>query len=128
MSIVPPPASTINTLSPCCRRVRQGATTLVVSDLKIFTRVSLGGTEVEACLAFSHEVDSGTPFLGIRDDLRSDGGSSQLVLLRATPPVRMGQHEFDVLRDRVPAMFPDLVGGDEHRLRRFKEIAHEIGK
>ena len=75
--------------------------------------MSVGGTEVETGLPFGHEMDSGTSFWGIGDDVRFDRGSAKLTLLRTTPLVGMGQHELNAARDGVPAAFTVLIGGDE---------------
>lgn len=64
--------------------------------LEVFTRLSVGGTEVETCLPLGHEVDSGMSLGGVGDDLRLDGSSSELTLLRATPSVWMSQHELNL--------------------------------
>ena len=103
-------------------------TTLMVPNLQISARSGVSNAEVETCFPFRHEMDSGTPLLGVGHDLRLDGGSSKLVLLRTTPPIGMGQHELNVVRNRVPAIFSDLIGRNKHRFRRIKEISHEIGK
>jgi hypothetical protein len=97
-------------------------------NLQVFTRLSMSSTEVEARLSFGHKVDPGTSLWGVRDDTRSDGSSPELTLLRTTPPVGMGQYEFNFVSDRVPAELPVLVGGNEEGFRRIEEVAQEIGK
>lgn len=106
----------------------RGGAALAEPNLQVFSRVSVGDTEVEACFPFRHEMDSCVPFWGIGDDLCFDGGSPELVLLWATPPVGVGQHELNAPRHRIPAVLPDLVGGNKHRFRRVEEITHEIGE
>ena len=60
--------------------------------------MGMSGTKVKTCLPLSHEVDSGTPLLGVGDDVRLDCGSPELALLRTAPTVGMGQHELDIMR------------------------------
>ena len=98
----------------------------VGSNLQVFTRLGVGSTEIEARLSFSHEMDSGVSLWGVGNNVRPNGGCPELTLLRTTPPVRMGQHEFDVTRYRVPAMLSILVGRDKERFCGIKEITHEI--
>jgi hypothetical protein len=97
-------------------------------NLHVFTCLSVGGTEVETGLPLGHKVDSRKPLLGVRDNPCSDGGSSELALLQATPPVWMGQHELDFVRYRVPAALSIGVGGNKERFCRVKKITNEIGE
>ena len=66
--------------------------------LEVFTRLSVGGTEVETGLPFCHEMDSGVSLWGVWHDVCLDCGGSELGLLRATPPVGMGQHKLNAAR------------------------------
>ena len=94
----------------------------------VFTRSSVGDTEIEACFPLSHEVDSRKALLGIRNNLRPDGGGPELTLLGSTPTIRMSQHELDLVRYRVPAALSIWVGRNEERFRGIEEITHEVGK
>lgn len=133
MSIVPPPASTINTLFPGCRHVRRdracGNKARIkpgTSNLQVFTGQSVSNTKVETGLPFSHEMDSTTSLRRVRDDSRSNGSSPEMALLRTPPTVGMGQDELDLGSHRVPLVLSDFVGGDEEHLRRIEQVTHEI--
>ena len=97
-----------------------------MSNLKVFTRLCVSSTEIEARLSFSHKVNSSKSLWCTRNNVCLDGSSPELTLLRTTPPVWMGQYEFNFIRYRIPAVFSILVGRDKECFGGIKEITHEI--
>ena len=65
--------------------------------LQVFTGLGVGSTEVETRLPLRDKVYPAMPLLCVRYDSRFDGGGPELTLLRTTPPIRVGQHEFDIV-------------------------------
>ena len=101
-------------------------TILAVPNLQICARVSVGSAEVEICFSFGQEMDSITPFLDVGNDLRFGGGSSELGLVRSTPPIGMDQHELNVVRHRIPTVLSVLIGRNEEHLGRIEEIPDAV--
>ena len=99
----------------------------MLPNLHALPCLRVGGTKVETRLSLRHEVDSGIR-LGVGDNSRSDGSGPELALLRAAPPVGMGQHELNLMRHRIPTALPVWIGGNEEHPCRIEEIAHEIGE
>src|SRR5579872_2998242 len=98
------------------------------SNLQVLPRGCLGGTKIETRFPFGDKVYPGMSLRRVGNNFRSDSSCPELTLLRTTPPVRMCQYKLDAVRNRVPAMFPELIGINKQRLRRVEEITHEIGK
>jgi hypothetical protein len=99
---------------------------VTTTNLQVLTCLSVGSTEVEIRFSFGHEMDSGTSFWGVRDDIRLDCSSPELTMLCITPLVRMGQHELDATRHEIPAVFSNWIGLDKEIFGGIEEIAHEI--
>ena len=99
-----------------------------MTNLEVFTRLGIGNAKVETCLPLSHEADSRIPLLCVRDNARLKRGGSQLRLLRASPPIGMGQDELDFTGHRLPAALSVWIGGNEKLFGRIKEIAHKISE
>ena len=89
-------------------------------NLQVFTGLSVGSAEIETRLPFRHEVDPAVSLWGVGYDTRFDGGSPELTLLRSAPTIRMGQHELNVARYRVPSVFSVVIGRDKERFRRIE--------
>ena len=98
----------------------------MMPNLQVFARLGAGSTKIETGLPFGHEVNSGVSLFCVGNNLCLDGSSPKLTLLGAAPSVGMGQHELNVVGHRVPAVLSCLVGGNEERLCRIKEITHAV--
>ena len=79
-------------------------------------------------LALRDESDPRPSFICIGDEPTQHSRSAHLGLLRAFPPVRVAQHELDVVCDGAPERVTVRVRVDNEGVRAAEEVGEEVAE